>query len=165
MRHIESISHLKKVRIIMSRMAITFCGKSDDFPYISNVRFNLILFIDNERSSQNETQLEMDFWDRTDTGCAIRAAVCLAIIYALWGVWHDARLRLWNAHADDGLWLEHDTLWDVIDVAHSAWHISFDHLGHNLVGETTDHENFIVLESLMTTPFWMERGCFLFNRQ
>ena len=34
---------------------MTYFGKFDDFPYISIVKFGPILFIDEERSHQNET--------------------------------------------------------------------------------------------------------------
>src|SRR5689334_18463932 len=78
-----SISYLEKSKNMIGCRLITYCGKADDFPYISNGKFDPILLIDSERSHQNENQLEMDHRVGAGANCPVRFPTCLASLYAL----------------------------------------------------------------------------------
>ena len=121
---------------------MTYFGKFDDFPYISTVDFDPILFRNIERSRSNETQSKVDHWDcacPARTGCD---TVRLANIYAFWWIWNDERLRIWNAY--DVLWVWHDAVRDVIHVADPLRHIDTHRLGHRVARKTADHQSLIL---------------------
>ena len=126
---------------------ITYFGKSDDFPYISNLTFDHILFIDTERSHQNETQSKVDHWDCAGTDCIVLTTVHLASVYALRWIWNDERLRLWDAY--DELRIRHDALRNVLHVADPIGTADTHRAGHCVAGKTTYYQSLIRFQEFL----------------